>query len=181
MNGLDMAAIAIIGISFLAAVSKGLVSELVSLLSVIAGVYLAALFYPQAAELLVLLQVGETVAHFLGFLAIFITAVLAGAVLASVVQRGVQVLRLRWFDRLLGGAFGLLRGWLIVAVVFLAFASFPVQKRLVKEARTGEFFLESARVVIYMLPEGLKERFYEGYREIYDWWINHTWEPGKTQ
>jgi membrane protein required for colicin V production len=179
MNGLDMAAIAIIGISLLAAVSKGLVGELVSLASVIVGIYLAALFYPQAAELFLRLQVGPTAAPFLGFLAIFVTAILVGAVLASLVEKGVHLLRLRWADRLLGGAFGLLRGWLIVSVVFLAFASFQGHTRLVKQAKTGEFFLESAKIVIYMLPGGLKDRFHEGYREIYDWWLNHSWEPGK--
>jgi membrane protein required for colicin V production len=179
MNGLDVAAIAIVGISFLAAISKGLLSELVSLASVIAGIYLAVLFYPQAGELLTRLQVGPTIAPFLGFLIVFLATILTGAVLASLVRKGIHLLRLKWADRLLGGAFGLLRGWLIVSVVFLAFASFPVQKRLVREAKTGEFFLESARIVIFMLPDGFKERFYDGYREIYDWWMENSWEPEK--
>jgi len=93
----------------------------------------------------------------------------------------LKILYLRWTDRLLGAVFGVLRGWLVVAIIFLAMTAFPVTGNLVANSISGEFFLTSAGIVVRFAPEDLREGFSKEYQRIYQLWLEETRQKHHTR
>lgn len=168
---LDLLALAVILISIVTALFKGIAAELISLTGVLLGLAMGVIFYPTAGGLLQHLGLEAMTALLLGFLLPFAGCLLAAALLIRLADSTLRALYLKWADRLLGGAFGLLRGWLMVAVVFLALAAFPVSTGILEESRTAAFFLTTADLLVEVTPSDFRKRFEKGYREIYQKWI----------
>jgi len=165
-------AFAIIGLSIWGAIAKGLVVELFTLASVILGFLLASLYYDDL-EVLFLSLGPSPRPSFAAFITIFLVIMVIGTVTASLLTHLLKKLWLRWLDRLLGGLFGLLRGWLIVSIIFLAFAAFGVQRANMARSQTAGFFLDSAKLIVFSVPEELKAKFGDGYHKAFELWIGH--------
>ncbi len=169
-NILDALALIVLVVSMLGAIRKGLSVELVSLASVLAGFLAAAFSYSTLGAFLVALGVPERGADLVGFVTIFAFVFILGAVLSATLDRVLKGLYLKWLDRLLGGAFGLLRGCLVVAIVFLSLTAFPVHKELVSNSLSAGFFLEIGRAVVTLTPGEFKDKFHSGYRRLQQIW-----------
>lgn len=116
----------------------------------------------------------EDIAAILGFVTIFAGCLVAGAIASFFVHKFVRVAHLQWFDRLLGAAFGLIRGWMIAAVLVLLLTAFPVELASVQKAKLAPHLLVSARILIVVTPQSLKNRFLEGYAEVEKLWREQT-------
>lgn len=171
MNLLDAMAFAIIGISVLGAIAKGLIVELFSLGSVILGFVLACLYY-DVLDVFFLGVSSPSRAGFLAFIVIFVGLIIIGTIAGSLLNRVVKRLHLKWMDRLLGGFFGLVRGWLVVSIVFLSFAAFGVQRGNMAQSRTAPMFLDTARLIIFWVPQDLKDKFNDGYWKALQLWVH---------
>lgn len=171
MNLLDAMAFAIIGISVLGAIAKGLIVELFSLGSVILGFVLACLYY-DVLDVFFLGVSSPSRAGFLAFIVIFVSLIIIGTIAGSLLNRVVKRLHLKWMDRLLGGFFGLVRGWLVVSIVFLSFAAFGVQRGNMAQSRTAPMFLDTARLIIFWVPQDLKDKFNDGYWKALQLWVH---------
>lgn len=171
LNYLDILALLILLISVVTAFAKGLFLELISLASVILGIFLAVLFYPDVAGLLGVLGLSvDLAAEFLGFVSIFLGTLLAGAIVSAVVNKVLKQLYLKWIDRFLGAVFGFVRGYLINAVIFLALTAFQMKEDLLVDSKLAEFFLAGARILVIFIPEDLKTQFLEAYE-----WLATAW------
>jgi membrane protein required for colicin V production len=173
-NVLDILAVLVILTSVITAMIKGFMIELISLGSVIAGVFLAVFFYQDASIFLERLGLTSPASEFLGFLMVFLATLILGLVLTKMMNKLLKALKVKWIDRFLGGLFGLVRGWLINVVIFLAMTVFPIGGNLVSDSRLAEFFLTSASLVLVLTPSEFKEKFEEGYRKVYEIWIEET-------
>ncbi len=178
---LDIVAVVIMLVSIYGALRRGLAAELISLASLVAGLILAFLFYDRVAAVLVDLGVAETAAFLAGFLLTLVAVTAIGVFISRLTRRTLKVLSLRWADRLLGGAFGILRGWLVVAILFLAMTAFPVTGDLVADSISGEFFLSSAGIVVRFAPPELRERFSREYQRTYELWLQKTRQQHHTR
>jgi membrane protein required for colicin V production len=118
MATLDWVFVAVLALSLLLGAWRGLVYEVLSVFSWIAAFILAQWLAPEAAALLPLGGWAEPIRYAAGFVVVFIGVVFAGALLAWVTKKLVEAVGLRPVDRVLGAAFGLLRG----AVLLLALA-----------------------------------------------------------
>jgi membrane protein required for colicin V production len=118
MAPLDWILVAVLAASFLLGAWRGLVYEVLSVISWVAAFVVAQLFAPQVAALLPVGGWSEAMRYAAGFLLLFIGVVFAGGLLAWLTKKLVQAVGLRPIDRTLGAAFGLLRG----AVLLLALA-----------------------------------------------------------
>lgn len=169
---LDILALAIVAVSFVSALVKGLIRELIALAAAISGLLLAVYYFAAVSPLLERIGVGTLLAELLAFVGIFLGCIIAGSVLSSLLNRFISALNMKWFDRLLGGVFGLLRGWLIVAVIFLALTIFPIRNDLVRGTLTGEYFLVvTQKLVELSAPPSFRERFQKEYERIYRYWL----------
>jgi membrane protein required for colicin V production len=132
---LDWVMVAVLAASFLLGAWRGLVYEVLSVISWIAAFVLAQWFAPRVAAMLPMAGTAEPVRYVSGFLLVFIGVVFAGGLLAWATKKLVQAVGLRPIDRTLGAAFGLLRG----AVLLLALAVVVNMTAL----KRGEWWVES--------------------------------------
>jgi membrane protein required for colicin V production len=115
---LDWVVVAVLAASVLLGLWRGLVYEALSVLNWLAAFVLAQWLAPRAAQFLPLSRAGESIQYAAGFVVVFIAALFAGGLLAWLTKKLVEAVGLRPVDRVLGGAFGLVRG--VVAVLALA-------------------------------------------------------------
>jgi membrane protein required for colicin V production len=167
---LDWIVVLILVSSVVASLVRGFVREVLGLATVVIGFLVAAWFHPRVAGLLQDVFQTENQSLFAGFVILFVGTLAAGFLLIRLIQRFFEFAHIEWVDRLLGGAFGLVRGWLLAAVIFLALTSFGVLPEAVREARLAPYFLPAVRSVVALTPFDLKARFLIGYGEVERWW-----------
>ncbi len=149
---------------------KGFIRELLGLITVLAAVLLAAWFYRGVGGLFKDVVRTENIALFFGFSLIFLVTLLLGFVGIWLVTRFMKFAKLQWADRLLGAAFGFIRGWLISAAILLALTAFEIQTERVKNSELAPYFLPGSRVIAIMTPYEIKAKFLVGYRTLERWW-----------
>ncbi len=170
MTLLDYFVITTVVASVVIGALKGIIRGAISLTAVIGGLLFAAYFYEYPAVVLGAFVASPQAAHLLGFIAIFLAALLAGAFLSRVLRRGLKRIRLGWADHAIGAAFGLVRGWLICSAVYMALIAFPVRIGAVQQARLAPVLIEGTRAIAYLTSREFKDRFYTGYQTVQNFW-----------
>lgn len=127
VTALDWGFSGVLIFSLLLGAWRGLVYEVLSLLGWIASFYLAQWYAPFVATLLPLQSASEPVRYAAAFVLIFIAAIFSAGLLAFLLKKLVQAIGLRPIDRVLGAAFGLLRG-----MIFLLAATVVVNMTALK-------------------------------------------------
>jgi membrane protein required for colicin V production len=112
----------------------------------------------------------ENLALFLAFSVIFIGTLVAAALIIWLATRFMKFAKLQWVDRVLGAAFGFIRGWVFAAVLLLVFTAFGLQTERVRNSGLAPYFLPGSRVMAVLTPYDLRARFLVGYRSIEKWW-----------
>jgi membrane protein required for colicin V production len=156
MATLDWIFLSVLAASFLLGVWRGLVYEVLSVMSWIAAFVIAQWLAPDAAALLPVQRAPEAGRYAVGFVVVFIAVIFAGGLLAWITKKLVQSVGLRPVDRTLGAAFGLLRGAVLMLAVAVVVNMSP--------ARRAEWWTESkgaevSMTVLKSLKPSLPERF----------------------
>ncbi len=173
MNWLDIAIAAILLFSVIPAVINGLVREIVTLAAVVIGILAALWYYPGPARWLEPYTSSPTVAGFVGFFLIFLSFLVVGLVVSKLLGALLKAGGLRWFDRLLGAAFGLLRGALVAGALVMALVAFLPGKggdEAVARSRLAPGVLYCARTIAALAPQQLKQGFQEGLDRVRALW-----------
>jgi membrane protein required for colicin V production len=124
MTILDWSIVAVVVLSVTLAAAQGFFFELFSLAGSVLGYVLAMWEYPRVASWFLPFVKAQPYANFAAFLTIFFFMLLLAGMIARLVRWAIHEAGLRWADRLLGGAFGLARGLVIVCVGVMAAAAF---------------------------------------------------------
>jgi membrane protein required for colicin V production len=119
MTWFDYTVVLVIGGSALIAVLRGFVREVLSLASWVAAFVAASAFAGQVAPLLPAEIPNDSLRMLAAFLLLFGATLLAMVVVTLAIVELVRVVGLGFIDRLLGLAFGLVRGLLIVLIAVL--------------------------------------------------------------
>jgi membrane protein required for colicin V production len=167
---LDWLLLAILVYSIAVSWFKGFVREVLGLITVLVGVLLAAWFYRGVGRLFKDVVRTENIALFFGFSLIFVMTLVAGFLVIWLVTKFMKFAKLQWADRLLGAAFGFIRGWLISAAILLALTAFEIQTERLKGSELAPYFLPGSRVIAVMTPYEMKAKFLVGYRALERWW-----------
>ena len=170
---LDVIIVAILAWSIFSSVRNGFVREAFGLGTVVLALLLSAWFYRPASAIFKESLRTENLAFFLAFFMIFIAALIAGLVVIWLITKFIKVAKLQWFDRLLGAAFGFIRGWVLASVILLGLTAFDVQTERVRNSQLVPYFLPGSRVLAVVTPYDLKARFLVGYRAAERWWREH--------
>ena len=93
---------------------RGLVYEVLSVLGWVVSFFVAQWFAPDLATRLPVQSASDPVRYAAAFVLIFIAAVFAAGLLAFVVKKLVAAVGLAPIDRVLGAAFGVLRGMILL-------------------------------------------------------------------
>ena len=169
MTVLDFLVLLVVSVSVVSGATKGIIRVIVSVAFTVAGLVLAAHLYMYGADLLRIF-VASWLANLLGFIAVFVVVVVAGSLLAWRLRKAVKRARMSWADHMLGGALGLIRGWLICSVIYLALTAFPVKPEAVERAYFSPALLEGTRVIAYLTSRELRERFFNGNEIVRQLW-----------
>lgn len=168
MNPLDWIIIAILAVSIVLAASQGFMFEVFSLAGAVLGYLLAAWEYKLVAAWFLPYVKTEWAAQAAAFIVIFLAVVILAGIVGRIARWAVHGVGLRWFDRLLGAGFGLLRGALVVMVIVMAMASFAPGSRLLGGSSLGQYFLVLGRGAMWASPYEFREKFREGLKALED-------------
>jgi membrane protein required for colicin V production len=113
----DLAVIALVGLSVAFALWRGAVREVLSLVSWVVAFLVAKLFAPSVAIWFAPLSDYETVRVVAAWIIVFIAALVLVSMLAILISGTLKSIGLGFTDRLLGALFGLARGVLIVTLL----------------------------------------------------------------
>lgn len=170
LTKLDWVFIGITTLSVLFSIIKGFARELISLGALVWGFILACWFYPAVAHPLLRWTRTPEVASVVAFLVILFATMLAGGVIAHFAGKLIAKAGLRWFDRLLGASFGLVRGILACAIVVLVLAVFPPGSQPLNESRLAPYVMQGARVIVSVAPREMRSRFRAGFERVRQVW-----------
>ena len=106
---------------------RGRVYEVLSVLSWIAAFILAQWLAPEVAHKLPLNGVSEALRYAAGFALVFVLAAFAGGMLAKLVKMLFAAVGLQPVDRVLGAAFGLVRGVVLLLAATVVIGMTPLQ------------------------------------------------------
>ena len=119
MTLFDLVVLVIVGLSVLLSVIRGLVREVLALAAWVVAFLAANVLAGEIAPWLPDAIPTEEFRLLAGFVGVFLVVLIAMSMLAIMVSKLVKSAGLGLEDRLLGGAFGLARGLLVVMVVVL--------------------------------------------------------------
>jgi membrane protein required for colicin V production len=162
LSALDWLIVLVVLMSTLQALSEGFFHEFFALAGVVVGYLIAAWEYPQAGAWYARFVNSQWAAEIAGFFTIFFIVLLLAGLLGRLARWAVKGIGLSWFDRILGGVFGFLRGIAVSAVIVLALAAFAPQWGLQK-SRFAPMLLTTSRGLIWAAPAELRQRFWTGW------------------
>ncbi len=165
-NWLDWILAAVVVVSIGAAILKGFIRELISLASVVVGLIVAAVGYTRAAPWFEDLTKSHEIALGAGFLVLFLGTLLVGSLVSLLARKLIKVAGLQWFDRFLGGLFGLVRGVLVDCVVLLALVAFAIKPEAVQHSALAPYITAGARVIALAMPASVREPFQSGFQKF---------------
>lgn len=123
---------------------KGFIIEIASLAALIIGLYMAFFFSDFAANMLNdLFDIDQKYVAVIAFLLTFIVVIFLVITVGKIAQKFVEVLLLGFLNKLAGAVFGLLKGALIISILFFVINYFSFGDFLFKEdARQNSIFYE---------------------------------------
>ena len=162
LSTLDWVIVLVVLFSTLQALSEGFFIEFFALAGVIVGYLIAAWEYPRVGSWYAHYVGSQWTAEIAGFFTIFFIVSLLAGLLGRLARWAVKGIGLRWFDRVLGGVFGFIRGVAVSAVIVLALAAFAPQWGL-QNSRFAPSLLTTGRGLIWAAPAELRQRFWTGW------------------
>lgn len=170
MTVLDYFVLIVVVASVASGATRGILKGIISVASALAGLVLAAQFYAYAAIPFGAVEVSAQWSSLLGFVTILVMVLAAGGLVTYWLRARLKRARLRWMDHLMGGVFGLVRGWLISSAVYLALTAFPLRLSAVEQAVLAPVLLEGTHVVAYLTSQDMRQRFSSGYETVKELW-----------
>lgn len=138
---LDWLLLAVLAMSLLLGVWRGLVFEMLSLLAWVVAFVAAQWFATDVAQWLPMSGAANSMRYAAGFLLTFVVTAFAGGLIAVLVKKMISVAGLGPVDRVLGCAFGLVRGLVLLMAAAVVIAMTPLKTSFWWTESVGAGFL----------------------------------------
>ncbi|GEM_PF-764489 len=171
-NWFDIVLVLVLLWSALAGLRAGLARVLVSFSAAICGLIAGFWFYGVVAQELMPWIPNPAIANMLGFLIIFIGALLVGALAASLLSRIFQWFGLSWLNHMLGGIAGFFRGALVISAimgVLIAYSPSPTPAFL-EHSRVLPYVGEISWWLLDLAPRELRDAFMQQMQNLRQMW-----------
>jgi membrane protein required for colicin V production len=162
MNALDWLLLILVAYSAVRAFLRGFFQEAFALGGLILGFLLACWFYRPLALDLRGLVTSTPIAELAAFLLILAGSMILASLLGKVLRHTASAIGLGFVDRVLGAAFGLVRGALLGVVLLLALTAFLSSAPWIENSHLAPYFLRAAHAVSFVMPSDLKSRLLDG-------------------
>jgi membrane protein required for colicin V production len=157
----DWIIVGVILISMIQAASAGFFQEAFGIAGLVFGYLLAAWNYHRLAEHFAQYS-SRWLVEIAAFLVIFIGVMLLAGIAGRIARWIMKEAGLSGVDRFLGGALGLLRGCLVVAIVLVSMAAFTPSSKWLQGSELAPYFLVAGRAAVWVAPSELRAQFYQG-------------------
>ncbi|MEP6961288.1 MAG: CvpA family protein [Acidobacteriota bacterium] len=174
MNLLDLLLALIVGGSVIAGFLSGFAKTGISFFAAIAGVILGFWFYDVPAAWYVGMTGSRMAANLFGFFTVFLIMLAIGVVVGRIVSKLFKWTGLGIVDRVVGAAFGVVRGSLIAAAavaILLAATPRPMPGWMVGSALLP-YAIGASNVASSLAPRALKTALAESIGEIRKAWAD---------
>jgi membrane protein required for colicin V production len=151
----------VILLSAVQAASAGFFQEACGIAGLVFGYLLAAWNYRTLAGHFVQYS-SPWLVEIAAFLVIFVGVMLLAGIVGRITHWAMKEAGLALFDRVLGGALGLVRGCLLVAIVLTSMTAFTPTSKWLQGSELAPYFLVVGRAAIWLAPPELRARFYQG-------------------
>jgi len=150
MTAFDYTVLAILGLSIIFSVMRGLVKEVLSILAWFVAFYVGRTYTEQMLPLMPADIPSESLRTLAAFLVLFLATLLLSTLLAIAISAIFKKIGLGWLNRLLGAVFGAFRGVLVVCILVLLAGMTEIPK----DARwkNAMFSAPIEALVVSMLP-----------------------------
>jgi len=172
VNLLDILLVLIVGASVVTGLMAGFARVGIGFIATITGLLCGFWFYGIPAGWIHQHLNSKTASDLLGFFIVFFACVSLGAMLGKLLSKLFRWTGLSWLDRLIGGAFGFVRGALIAVAfiaVLLAFTPKPTPNWMV-HSRVLPYAIDASNLCASLAPREIKEAFRESMRDIRKIW-----------
>jgi membrane protein required for colicin V production len=163
-NGFDWLLISILLISMGVAYRRGLVRSICGLAGFFGGLLLASRYYTLLADWFVRIRMIGLVptSRIVAYLLIIVLTVILLEVAGLMLQKTLRVVGLGFLDRLLGVAFGFVRGCVIGIAVLLVTTNFAPQSWVVTKSVVSPYLFAVAHDVSFLVPQYLQQLMASG-------------------
>ena len=171
MNPFDVFIIIVLGYSIVRGLFRGLVKEISSIFGVMGGFYAAYSYYPVVAKIFAGLVINPSYLNILSFLVIFCSVLIIISILGVVIKYLLNVAFLGWIDRICGVCFGLIKGVLIVTVLFIILTTFlPKGAPLIKKSVLAPHVIWISEKMVNLVSDEMKHDFFSKLEEFKRAW-----------
>jgi membrane protein required for colicin V production len=176
VNWLDYILLAILFFSVIQSFRRGFSREIIGLAAMVFAFILAMWFYGLAGSLVSPYVSSARTANLIGFFMVVVAVLVTGAIAGWIVSRFLRTVGLSFFDRLLGAAFGFVRGVLISMALLTAWTAFGAQtdagvaSDAVVHSRIAPYVLGASRLFVAVAPMDLKLSFRRYYSQATSIW-----------
>ncbi|MGD2098758.1 MAG: CvpA family protein [Desulfobacterales bacterium] len=171
MNPFDIFIIIVLSYSIIRGLFRGLVKEVSSIIGVLGGFYAAYSYYPLVAKLFAGIVKDQSYLNILSFLIIFCGILIVISILGVVIKYLLNVAFLGWIDRICGVGFGLIKGVLIVTVIFIILTTFLSKGTpLIKKSILAPHVIWISEKMVGLVSDDMKNEFFEKLDEFKKAW-----------
>ena len=176
---MDLLLALVIASSVLAGFASGFARAGVGFAAMIFGMFAGFWFYGIVAAYVIDYVSSQALANLIGFFVILAGVMLAGAITGRILAKFFKWVGLSWLDRLLGAAFGVVRGFVIaaaMATVLLAFSPSPPPRSVV-DSKILPYVINVSDVLAALTPREIKDSFYATKDKVKAVWSAHNTRP----
>jgi membrane protein required for colicin V production len=171
MNSFDILILTILAFGLIRGVFRGLIREISAIVGVLGGFYAAYSYYPQVSKLLSPWISEPAYLNILSYLILFSTVVIVINILAVVIKYLLNIAYLGWADRFCGALFGMLKGGLVICVVFIALTAFlPKGAALIKKSTLAPHVASASEIMVKVIPNDMKQQFVSKIKDLKKIW-----------
>jgi membrane protein required for colicin V production len=165
-NAFDWFLVALLALSTILALLRGIIRVLFSFVGLIAGISLAGWYYRPVAHWLTRWVTSQPAADVAAFLLIALAVMILFSLVGRLTSRSARRVGLGLVDRLLGGLFGFARGCLLGVAMMMTIAAFLPGSTIIRTSRLAPYFLDGAHAVSFVVPHDLHQRIQRGVEEL---------------
>ncbi len=158
MTWVDWIIVVVIASAVLGGLSQGFVRAVASLIGLLLGLALAAWNYIWVGALLKPFIKIVEVADVVAFLLIAVVVMAMAGLVGSIVSKTFHKIGLGWLDRIIGGAFGLLQGVVLVTIIILVTVAFFPDAHWLMDGKLPRHFFGFCHLSARISPDELAAR-----------------------
>jgi len=162
VNIADWIILLVLVVSVIQAASSGFFQEAFGIAGLVFGYLIAAWQYRRLGGHFAAYISSRWLGEIVAFLAILLGVMILAGILGKIVRWMVKEAGLNVVDRFFGGALGLVRGCLLIAIVLVGMTAFTPTSRWLQGSSLAPYFLVVGRAAIWVAPSELRVEFYKG-------------------